>query len=77
MRSRWRTTSEGKVPAAYSSRDSVSRACSEALRSTEARRAVFQFEIVHNGSNDSVSAYCEACGTMVIVNVMEAERRLG
>ena len=43
----------------------------------ESCRAVFPYEIVHNGFNDSMFAYCELCGTTAIVNVLEAERRLG
>jgi hypothetical protein len=38
--------------------------------------AQFPYEIVHNGFNDSASAYCERCGKTAIVGLWKAQERL-
>lgn len=35
------------------------------------------YEMVHNGFNDSAFAYCDRCGRVAIVDLVEIERRLG
>ena len=38
--------------------------------------SVFPYEIVHNGFNDSTSAYCDRCGTTAVLNLVGLQKRL-
>jgi hypothetical protein len=39
--------------------------------------AVFPYEIVHNGFNESTHAYCDQCGTTALLGIVAIEKRLG
>ena len=39
--------------------------------------AVFAYQIVHNGFNDSTHAYCDRCGLTAILRLGATERRVG
>jgi hypothetical protein len=37
----------------------------------------FPYNLIHNGFNDSTYAYCDQCGCLAVLNLIELERHIG